>query len=352
MAGPVQPPLTGREWALSLICAILAMVMGGWVLDRLLANETEGGGRWPLYDVRHDDQAYVASRIHSDHGRKATFVILGNSSIREAFWPDARMTQTLATQGGFLNLASSAQNAIEALFLAAAMEPRSGQTFVVFLNATSLREENPLVRLEAGAFLRSPVRLREIGGLSGEWSTFGAAQVLDFQGHRQLFQRQFRARLKRWSQEFFYGRPMADYEPYRYESVTRPTQAQIEAQEKKIRQEMKQHFAANLRQQSVALEAMQGLMRQRGARLVLAASPRLVRPVAGSSGYEAEFVSAMGEFTRNHGIEWLDLNQGIAWQAGDFFDLTHLGASGRDKWSQAFANWRAVRASGESEGRG
>jgi len=340
-------PLTGREWVFSLLWAIVALAMGGWLLDQLMANDAVLGGRWPIYDERHDDQAYVATRICCNEGSKATFVVLGNSSIREAFWPDARMTQTLAAQGRFLNLSSSSQNAIEAFFLVEAIAPRPGQIFVVFLNATSLRQEDPLARLGAGAFLRSPMSLRDIDGPSAAWSIPGAAQWMDFQAHRQLFQRLFRFRLKRWAREYFYGQPMVDYETYRYESAARPNQIEIDAQEGKMRQEMKEYFAANLHQQTDALEAMQRLVRQHGAQLVLAASPRPARVVAGLSGYEAEFVSAVGAFARKQGIAWLDLNHGIDWQADDFFDLTHLGPSGRDKWSQAFINWLAVRASGE-----
>jgi hypothetical protein len=230
------------------------------------------------------------------------------------------------------------------------MAPRPGQTFVVFLNASSLRQENPLARLEVGAFLRSPKSLNRIGGLSGAWSTPGAAEWMVFQVRRQLFRRQFQFRLKRWAQEHFYQQPMIDYEPYCCESVAPPTSVQIDAKESQIGQEMRQHFAANLRQQSAALEAIQHLMRQHGARLVLAASPRLKRAIPGISEYEAEFTHAVGEFARNQGVEWLDLNPGIAWQADDFFDLTHVRGSGRDKWSQAFAKWLAVRTSGEPAG--
>lgn len=344
MADEGSRPLSAGEWICGLGAALcfvgLALAIVSGYLP--LVGATQYG--WDaLVADRLDDQAYVSARVLSGEAGNAGIVVFGDSSAREGLWSDAALGEYLGRPPAgqrIVNLASSAQTAAEALVLAHAMKLRAGQTLIVFLRYSSLRQSDPFLRLEQGSFLFPPTAiLGDTRAHPASWLRPWASISLSFQAVRQNLQRQLRYRLKYWVQERLYGISRAAYQPYHPEYASTQGPAERARQAASITADLKWNFKANLSYQLAALDQLAQLVHERQARLIIAASPGS-GPISVETQQEREiFHRELDQFVQRRGVEWLDLNARLSWQEDDFSDLTHVTPVGREKWSRAFGDW-------------
>ena len=343
----VSPPLPARAWGAVLICSLITTL--ALLLLPLTSPSVAPATSWMrLVDTRDDDQAYVGAKVLAGDLEQADFVLLGTSSAREAFWPEAALQAALEQGGGtssrIVNLASSAQSPIEMLFLATMRPTKPGQLYIVLINLSALQIANPFENLERGGFFLPPEHLVDAYPRAGvypeHWKSWSSRLLARWHALRQRLQRQIKYCLRSWIGQTVYGLSAQSYRPYRYLDRPAPDGSHRARLLQTAKADFEKHFESNLAYLARTLDPLAVTRQQRGSRLIVMHPPNADHVFAGAYPREyARFMAVIRALESRQGVAVVELNQQIDWTAEDFIDYAHVSATGRDKWSAAFVDW-------------
>jgi hypothetical protein len=339
--------LAARHWMLILAvpAAVHAVVLVA--SQHGLPTPTEEIGRGVVGE-RDDNYVALAAAAAGERLRRADVLILGSSSTREALWEDEQLGAACRASGrsrcDFLQLVSSAQSAVESLFLLYDAPLRPGQTVLVFTTPILFAYEpgETLWRMRAGLFLKDPtpfayryqIELPELAALT-RWPERALVpfRVVQLAAYRRVF-----LGIRNAMMASVYGQEPAAAERYWYLRDEPGDLRRIRRYVGRIRRRMRHHFVAERGFHGRALAALILHLKLCGARVVL-----METPTADFNPLYERWWPAYQELIRGlcdaQGIEYVDLNESIEFEPMDFVDSRHTSAAGREKWSQALLAW-------------
>jgi hypothetical protein len=347
---PLTLPLLASTAGIASLLLLIAITSGSSAID---AQSNRGYWR-AMSDSSNDDQAYVMGKVLSGAAAKANVIVLGTSSAREALLTDhefsAQLRRRNASHSSLVNFASSAQSPIESLLLTEAITPREGQQFILFISHSVFQQSRPFNAIEQGGFMYPPealiMKYAQSGIFPAYWLDERKRFVYRARAKRQELYRHLNYRLKYWIAEQVYGEPRPNYLPYLYVGLPPLDASYKERIVKTYETEFRAHLASNLTYVTNTLSVLADYLAERKCRFVIAFAPEDKHEMRKLFPNEFRIFSEMLQAAQaTHKFEILDLNSNVAWEVGDFHDLTHVKESGRIKWSNALANWLAQQDS-------
>jgi len=278
----------------------------------------------------------------SDKAQDADVIILGTSAAREAFYPENELSLKYAAlydrQLSFVELASGSQTLLQHLLYIKQIELSQDQLVVLLFSPS--------------AFYRSPKRceqllltgyypLSDIYALEGltsqlpeleSWFEWPAQFNLI---RRTLFQ-SLHYRLESWTQENLYGYS-APYSKYRYSHLP-AGDVEILENSRRVRQKAFEGFKAHRDFNQRTLQLLAAEVDRSNATLVLLEQPRIEGETA-FQNWQPTYNSIVSDVVQNSNTLYFNINDDLALDSHDFYDVSHLSREGRETWSLAFLQW-------------
>jgi len=347
----ISTPLPAWAWCCAALFAIAVAAISSWIAaDAPFSMRPTSVSQ--LVDGAHDDQAHVAARVLAGDASDADVIVYGSSSAREALWPEAALEAAVQDLRGerlaIVTLTSSAQNPIEALFLATLRPARPGQLYVLVVGFGTVRASNVFERLAHGAFLVPPLALldddRYAALVPREWTSTSGRWLMRWYALRQWSQRQIRFGFRSWILRELYGIGVAPYDVYRYDGIGSTKVPDRTLQVNGTRHALKVDFTEKIDAFSRTLDALAEYVHDRGSELAIVTAPDFAHGLRETLPAEhARFLSELGTLATRRGVAVFDWNTTIDWEPADSVDATHASAAGRRKWSTALVGWLARR---------
>jgi hypothetical protein len=299
--------------------------------------------RSPLLFVNgtKDDHHHAVAEIARSRGSGKRIVMIGTSMIREGIDPGV-MASRLSRAGliggerQFVDLSIGGLQLLDALYLVYLTQPAAGDRFYLFVSpaAFSMNLDGGAENLLERRYFYDPSRF--IAGFLPRYAPM-AANAKEMRARPRRFSPgMFLRRYVRNTLRAFAGRELyrKDFPGYARHQLMqdRPRekiwgkvmQARIETNAK--------YFALNLQ----LLDALVSFVRERGAQVEILRAP-MARDVL-EEMYGDRWDVFFDSLARRYGaLCCKDLDETAALVRDDFFDPVHPQASGREKWTRAFA---------------
>jgi len=327
----------------TMLISTALVAAGYWGASKMSAESVKG-----IVRKAQDDCAYIASRaMHSDLAQSDA-VLLGTSSVREAFWESPLLREECLKKGGIncqiLQLVASAQSFFESLFLLYDADLKNRQKILIFITPIlfAYNAEESLWRMQKGLYLKNPMKyardfhqvLPELKGMI----QFPDRYLTTFRIMRVWANRRIYLAIKQWFVTHVYGQKLWEYDRYWYFGDESGDIERIRLHMAKIQRKIREGFHENKVMNERALSALIHHLKSKSCEVVLMESPRLDFESM-FEPWEDEYVKIVQRVSAEHGIPYVDLNPESSLEIQDFVDSRHVTGSGRNKWSKTFVDW-------------
>lgn len=327
--------LPGRAWPwmLGLLLALLVLVAP-------IALFVHGGAQPERYaplayyaSDEKDSTIYALAKARSPERANADVVVLGSSSARESLWTDEELHRHSGKR--FWNLTSSGQNPLESLYLLEQQDLRPGQIVAVLISARMLSPADHGERLRGGAFLVDATEFLRREAAVGAIAAPGVPDTIErLLGARQYLGKLLHRALPNRLRHALYGSEPPPALAHYYEQHPPADPAFMEEARKRLSKGFATNGEANLPRIRQVLQQIAARCRRQGATLVVYEAPhRLSDRTDLFKDWQPRFHDMLEQAAE---VPVRDLVMQLQLAPEDFYDITHLNAKGRERWSRAF----------------
>lgn len=328
--------LAGRAWPLVPVLVLAGLLLLAPLMLFLHAHARPEAVA-PLHYFASDEKdshVFAMAKARAPERAAADVLVLGSSSAREALWTESELNR----RGGGLrywNLSSSGQNPLESLYLLEQQALRPGQTVALFISVRMLTPADTGERLRGAAFLVDASDfLRQQAALGAVAAPAVPDTVERLLNARQYLGKLLRRALPNQVRHRLYGSPPVGALEHYYEGYPPADPAFMRAAHERLRKGFEQHGEANLARLRHVIEQIAASCRRQGAILKVYEAPHRLSERAGLfAGWLPRYHEVLAQ---GSGLPVHDLIARLQLEPADFYDITHLNARGRERWSAAF----------------
>lgn len=349
-------PLRGRDWAwvaaLTALFIVAVFAVRGSIFAAFDPTDRDYlARRLELGRYREtDDVLWTYGRALSWRDKTADVVVLGSSAAREALPIELKLQQQLSAAAGrplrLAVLTSRDQTPGEMLVYLDALQLKPDATVIFILSPSRIFKRAPAATAVASSlipldFLSLADDLeQDVPAL--RQAPFATRLAATGNALRLVLYRWLRLAPENWLREKVYGVTAPPRSPHLYRELPYGDAATQAAHHRLVVDTMAAARPADVRLNEELMMATARRIRAAGGRIVVIDAPMIAGRDAAFYGAERwqayrALITRLREETSALAI---DINGAAALGVEDYYDSTHVGDSGRQKWSAAFV--RAV----------